>query len=83
MIAPADVNRCQAEKPNGATFMSMGGRPELVRCKDVPSVIVVENETDENGERGSMSLCEDCLKVAKQQLPENFFHVISITRSDD
>ncbi len=78
MIAPVDVNRCQAEKPNGATFMSMGGVPELIRCKDKPTVIVVENEADKDGLKGSMSLCDHCLSVAKTQLPENFFHVISI-----
>ncbi len=39
-----DLDQCQAEKPNGHSFMTLGGRPGLVRCTNKPSVIITEDE---------------------------------------
>jgi hypothetical protein len=67
-MLPIDVEQCQALKPNGNTFMTLGGRPGLVRCKNKPTWIAIENEKREDG-RGGMSLCESCKKVCEEQLP--------------
>ena len=75
-LIPPDRARCQAEIPNGASFMTLGGRPELVRCTSAPTVIVREKLPGKDGQRGSMSLCGVCLVVFKQQLGEDFADVI-------
>ena len=59
-LIPVDKNQCQVEKPN-TNFMSFGGR--LVnRCTNKPDVIVYEQNKRANGLKGSMSMCQDCLK---------------------
>jgi len=70
-----DKERCQAEKPNGASFMSLGGVPMLIRCENKPKVIATEKEAGIDGEKGSMSLCIECLKVASIQLPKDYFTI--------
>jgi hypothetical protein len=67
LILP-DLTRCQAEKPNGNSFMTLGGKPGLERCKDKPTVIVTEAVPGSYGRRGSMSLCHHCWSVALKQL---------------
>ena len=71
-LTPPDFDRCQAEKPNGNTFMTLGGRPGLVRCREKPLYIVTEKEPGSDGQRGSMSLCESCHDVAIDQLGDVF-----------
>ena len=66
-LIPPDPQRCQAEIPNGHTFMTLGGVPGLVRCSAKPSVIVTEREAGPDGQRGSMSLCPKCLEVLLKQ----------------
>ena len=73
-----DKERCQAEKPNGANFMTLGGVPKMVRCENKPTVIVTETQAGSDGLKGSMCLCDDCLEVAKKQLPLGFFDEIQI-----
>lgn len=77
MIA-IDKERCQAEKPNGATFMTLGGTSKMVRCNNKPTVIVTEKQVGSDGLKGSMCLCDDCLNVAEKQLPLGFFDVVRI-----
>ena len=77
LIKP-DLIQCQSEKPNGATAMSLGGVPEMVRCTSKPTVVIIEKQPGKGGQIGSMSLCSDCLNVAKEQLPENYFNIKSI-----
>lgn len=71
-LTPPDLRRCQAEKPNGAGFMTCGGRPVLVRCSDKPSVIATENEPGPDGRVGSMSLCQHCSEVFVRQLGADY-----------
>lgn len=66
-VAPLDVKRCQAEKPNGASFMTFGGVPGLVRCSDEPTFVIVERVADKKGVRGAMTLCAACFEVFKRQ----------------
>jgi hypothetical protein len=68
-LTPPDTKRCQAEKPNGATFMSLGGVPKLVRCTNKPTMIATEKEPGKDGQRGSMSLCDECFAVFQKQAP--------------
>lgn len=69
-LIPADPKRCQAEVPNGHSFMTLGGRPGgRVRCDNIPSVIVVEQVPGADGKCGSMSLCASCLAVFRRQMP--------------
>ena len=74
LIEP-DKKQCQAEKPNGNTFMTLGGVPALIRCEKNPVIIATESEPDKNGLQGSMSMCDKCWKVAIEQLGENYFRV--------
>jgi hypothetical protein len=63
MISP-DLERCQTEKLSGS-FMTLGPR-HFERCTNEPAVIVTETEPGCDGERGSMSLCLECLAAFKK-----------------
>lgn len=68
-LIPPDPKQCQAEKPNNHSFMTLGGRPGLERCKNPPTVIVEEARPNpKDGRKGSMSLCSDCLVVFGKQM---------------
>jgi len=60
-LTPPDLERCQAEKSNGWNFMTLGGRREMARCDNEPTTIVRELVPGEDGLKGSMSLCTECL----------------------
>ena len=68
-IEPPDLRQCQCLKSNGASFMSFGAVPELIRCVKKPVVIVTEKKKP----KGSMSLCIDCWKRAREQLGQDSF----------
>ena len=68
-LTPPDLRQCQAEKPNGYSFMTLGGSPGLERCTATPTVIVTEIHPGSDGRRGSMALCDECLAVLNQQAP--------------
>jgi len=69
---PVDLDRCQAEKPNGQSFMTLGGGHKMVRCSNKPTKIATENKLGSDGCIGSMSLCDECSDVLKSQLGEDF-----------
>ena len=71
-LIPPDHKRCQAYKPNGVNFATLGGRPKMVRCENKPAFIATENMPGADGKIGSMSLCQECADILKQQLGENF-----------
>jgi hypothetical protein len=68
-LIPADPKRCQAEVPNGHSFMTLGGVPGRVRCNNEPAMIINERIASTDGRRGSMSLCERCFTVFRVQMP--------------
>ncbi len=74
-MIPIDKDRCQAEKPNGEGFMTLGGGHKMVRCENKPTIIITEKQAGKDGLFGSMSLCDDCLKVALEQLPQGYFDI--------
>lgn len=68
-LTPPDLNRCQAEMPNGANAFTCGGVPRMVRCTAKPTVIATEVNPGPDGQIGSMSLCDDCQLVMEKQMP--------------
>lgn len=75
-MIPIDKNRCQAEKPNGVNFMTLGGEFKMIRCNNTPTVIATETNAGHDGLKGSMTMCDDCLKIAEKQLPKGFFDIV-------
>lgn len=71
-IKPPDPKQCQAEKPNGCTFLTLGGKPELVRCTNAPVAIATEKHPGDDGHIGSMSLCADCREVFIKQMGDDY-----------
>lgn len=69
-IEPINFDQCQAEVPNGHTFMTMGGRPGRIQCTNAPLYILREVEPGDDGQHGHMSLCESCFGVFKKQMPD-------------
>lgn len=70
-LIPPDKKRCQAMKREGS-FMTLGPRPPAERCTNVPTVIAKENKHNEDGRRGSMSLCDECLKELVRRTGKNY-----------
>lgn len=62
-LTPPDRKQCQAF-PNQLKWnpWSVGGAPRQmpVRCSNKPTWIAKETKPGEDGQRGSMSLCEEC-----------------------
>jgi len=79
-LVPPDLKRCQAMKPNGVSAFSLGGVPARVRCADAPTVVITETRPGDDGRRGSMSLCDPCLQVARSQLGDAAFDFKMIPR---
>lgn len=77
-LIPPDLNQCQAEKPNGVTFMTLGGKFKMERCTNKPLYIATENVAGKDGLIGSMSLCEDCKDVFIKQMGSNFATIVPI-----
>lgn len=75
-LIPPDKERCQAMRVGGS-FMTFGPRP-MIRCDNKPVVIIKENKKDEDGLRGSMSVCGGCLKTAKKKLGPKYFTITKI-----
>jgi hypothetical protein len=82
-LTPPDPKQCQAEKPNGVTFMTMGGRHKMVRCTNEPVFIVTEKKPGEDGQKGSMSLCASCLAVFAKQAPEGYATITHIKEGEN
>lgn len=76
-LEPADKKQCQADKPNGHTPFTLGGRPGLVRCTNKPSVIATETKS-KDGQLGSMSLCVSCLIQFNKQMPKGHATFVEI-----
>lgn len=75
---PPDLDRCQAEKPNGEGPFTLGGGHKMVRCENKPQFIVTEKAPGEDGLIGSMSLCAHCLTVFLKQMPADYGEVTEI-----
>lgn len=58
-----DYSRCQCEITTHNPWAFGGGTPQTRRCMHVPSYLITEVKAGKYGERGSMTLCNDCYKV--------------------
>ena len=77
-MIPIDKDRCQTEKPNKVNHFTLGGEPKMIRCNNKPTVIATETKPNKDGIKGSMTMCDECLQVAKNQLPEFYFDIVKI-----
>ena len=82
-LTPPDLDRCQAEKPGAGPFALGGetGNPlngYLIRCRHQPAWIAAEKNPGDDGQQGSMSLCDACRKVCEAQsgVPAVYFEEI-------
>lgn len=67
-LVPPDLKRCQAFKSNGHNAFTLGGKPELIRCKNKPFVIATEVKPGNDGVIGSMTVCKECFEAFQKQL---------------
>lgn len=67
-LEPVDYRRCQARIRKGSSFMTIG-KPAWSRCSSRPCVVVREREPGRDGQRGAMSLCEECFGVFREKNP--------------
>lgn len=81
-LTPPDLKRCQAEMPNGATFMTVGGRPAMVRCTNVPTMLLTEKSPGEDGQIGSMTVCNDCFKVFVKQVGPTLATAVELEKNN-
>ena len=81
-LIPPDPKQCQAQLSNGNTFMTFGGVSELVRCENVPLVVVKELRKGKDGKRGSMSLCAGCLLNATKRFGGGYFRTGPFKRKE-
>lgn len=84
-LVPYDPQRCQVEKIESTPFRLGGPSRTVTRCANKPIVIAVEiaveKEAGSDGQRGSMSICCECLGVMfndkKQELPAMGFRNVT------
>jgi hypothetical protein len=75
-LVPPDLNRCQATMMSGS-FMTLGPR-HRIQCDAVPSWIAIERGLGEDGQIGSMSLCNDCAKTCLKKFGKDRIKLRSI-----
>lgn len=80
-LTPPDYKQCQVYKPNGVNFVTLGGSPKMIRCKNKPAYTATENAPGEDGKIGSMSLCPECADIMKQQCGEGFATLTPIIKA--
>lgn len=77
-LEPPDPKRCQAITIEGG-FMRLGGVRSMRRCDRQPVAILTEARKNKvDGKRGAMSVCEDCLVRATNQLGPKFFTITKV-----
>lgn len=80
-LIPADTSQCQAMVKEGS-FMTLGPR-SWDRCTKKPTVVVSEEQPGKDGQKGSMSMCQECFEVFQLTLPQwtDFYSSKKIRRS--
>jgi hypothetical protein len=66
-LTPPDPDRCQVEWQSGS-FMTLGPR-QMERCTSRPDWIATEKRPGKDGQRGSMSMCDEHRKVFEKKHP--------------
>ena len=77
LLTPPDFHCCQAEKSNGVTFMTCGGRREMKRCTNKAYVLATEREPGIDGQTGSMTVCGECFVEMQRQLTTIDYRLIT------
>jgi hypothetical protein len=78
-LIPVDRKQCQAEKPCGNNFMTLGGCVgQMERCTSKPTVIITELKAGSDGRKGRMAVCEGCLAQYKKQ-NDNWRELVKVT----
>lgn len=74
-----DQQSCEAMKPKypGIAMLNFIGGPQVVQCTNSPTVVIVEANRGKDNLHGAMSLCDDCLEVAKMQLTQGSFRIFA------
>jgi hypothetical protein len=67
-LPPPDLNQCESVITPAYSFMTLG-RPSPRRCTNLPAYVAKENQTQRDGQRGSMSVCEDCAAELQRKMP--------------
>jgi hypothetical protein len=65
-LIPPDVKQCQVFK-RPSPFQLGGNLHDMVQCKNKPTWIITEKFAGMDGRKGSMSVCDDCLKEAERR----------------
>lgn len=71
-LTPPDRARCQAEITTHNPWVMGGPVRQTTRCSNAPTVVIYEKKKGKDGRKGSMSLCDSCLAVARKQLGDTF-----------
>lgn len=66
-----DLKQCQAERVERTPF-ALGGTHRRTRCANTPTAIAFENKAGDDGQKGSMSLCDDCAAAMVKALGRDF-----------
>jgi hypothetical protein len=69
-LIPPDKKQCQTVKTLRNPW-ALGIEEREERCANKPSVIIKEKKAGADGKKGSMSLCKDCLRLAKKQFGDS------------
>lgn len=77
-LIPPDKDRCQCEVLGGS-FMTLGPR-QWERCPDKAVYIAKEKQAGDDGQRGSMSLCEKCANRMLSEFGPKFATLEKIKR---
>ncbi len=76
-LIPPDKKQCQGEKQVGA--FTIGGQiGKRTRCTNIPTVIAYEKKPGTDGQKGSMSLCNNCRIQMIKQLGIGFAEIETI-----
>lgn len=73
-LIPPDITQCQTMIRNKRSALSFGNNTEFIRCKNIPIAIITEIKEGHDGQKGQMSVCNECLEMAKKEY-SNYFNV--------
>ncbi len=79
---PVDLKQCQADIPTGQGPFTWGPYTPYRRCTNVPTKIITETKRGDDGQTGSMSVCDECWQIAFDQMPANFFVTTKIVAAE-
>lgn len=76
-LIPPDFERCQTEITPAYNPFQLGPRPKAARCDFAPTHLLVELQSDD-GQLGSMTVCDSCLARFKEVGPRDRVKILPI-----